>query len=109
MFGKIPRMNPLESRKRLLVAESEINRAQWQEEWQTMTDGVRTLAVRAKSFASIASSAAALVAGLAAFRRGKSVDADAKPSWLKTILKGAGLISTLWLAFRSPRRGQADK
>jgi hypothetical protein len=45
-----------------------------------------------------------LVAGLAAFRRGKPVDAGAKPSWLRTILKGAGLISTFWLAFRSQRR-----
>jgi hypothetical protein len=47
------------------------------------------------------------VAALAAFKRGKPVDADAKPSWLKTILKGAGLISTLWLAFRSKRRDRA--
>ena len=28
MFGKNPRMNPLESRKQLLIAESELNRAQ---------------------------------------------------------------------------------
>jgi hypothetical protein len=65
-----------------------------------LTADVRTLTDRAKSFASIASSAAVLVAGLAAFRRGKPVDADAKPSRLQTILKGASLISTLWLAFR---------
>lgn len=102
-------MNPLESRKRLLIAESEINRAQLQEEWEAMTNGVRSLADRAKSFASIASSAAVLLAGLAAFRRGKSVDADAKPSWLQTILKGAGLISTLWLAFRAKGHDQEDK
>jgi hypothetical protein len=39
--------------------------------------------------------------GLAAFWNGKSASADAKPSWLQTILKGAGLVSTLWLAFRA--------
>ena len=100
MFGKNPRMNPLESRKQLLIAESELNRVQLAGEMAALTADVRTLADRAKSFGSIASSAAVLVAGLAAFRRGKPVDADAKPSRLQTILKGAGLISTLWLAFR---------
>ena len=56
----------------------------------------------------MASSAAVLVTGLAAFRRGKSA-AAAKPSWLQTMLKGAGLISTLWLAFRPPDRDYKDK
>ena len=36
MFGKKPRLNPLESRKQLLIAESELNRAQLVQEWQTM-------------------------------------------------------------------------
>jgi hypothetical protein len=94
-------MNPLELRKGLLIAESELNRAQLAGDMAALTAEVRTLTDRAKSFGSIASSAAVLVAALAAFKRGKPVDADAKPSWLKTILKGAGLISTLWLAFRS--------
>jgi hypothetical protein len=109
MFGKNARMNPLESRKQLLIAESELNRAQLVQEWVAMTAGVRMLTDRAKSFGSIASSAALLVAGLAAFRRGKPVDADAKPSWLQTILKGAGLISTLWLAFREKGHDQENK
>jgi hypothetical protein len=100
-------MNPLELRKELLIAESELNRAQLAGDMAALTAEVRTLTDRAKSFGSIASSAAVLVAALAAFKRGKSVDADAKPSWLKTILKGAGLISTLWLAFRSKRRDRA--
>jgi hypothetical protein len=69
-----------------------------------MADGVRSVAGRAKTFNSIISSAAVLVAALAAFRRGRRAQAEAKPSWLQTILKGAGLISTLWLAFRSQRR-----
>ena len=100
MFEKKPRMNSLESRKQILIAESELNRAQLVGDMAALTAGVRTLTDRAKSFGSIASSAAMLVAGLAAFQRGKPVDADAKPSWLRTILKGTGLISTLWLVFR---------
>jgi len=44
--------------------------------------------------------------GLAALRRSRSVLTDAKPSWLQTIFKGAGLISTFRLAFRSQGRNQ---
>ena len=104
MFGKKPRLNPLELRKQLLIAESELNRAQMAGDMAALMAGVRTLTSRAKSFGSIASSAAVLVAALAAFRRGKPAGADTKPSWRQTLLKGAGLISTLWLAFRSQRR-----
>lgn len=109
MFGKDPRVNPLASRKQLLIAESELNRAQLAGDMAELKSGVCTLTNRAKSFGSIASSAAVLVAGLAAFRRGKQADADAKPSWTKAILKGAGMISTFWLAFRSRGREQKDK
>ena len=97
-------MNPLESRKQLLIAESELNRAQLVQEWQAMADGVRSIADRARAISSLATAAASLIASLASFRRGKSGDAGAKSSWLQTILNGAGLISTLWLAFRPQRR-----
>jgi hypothetical protein len=106
MFGKKPRLNPLESRKQLLIAESELNRAQLVQEWQTMADGVRSVADRARSIGSIASTAASLIAGLASFRRKKSAPAEQKPSRLQTILKGTGLISTVWQAFRSQGRGR---
>jgi hypothetical protein len=94
-------MNPLESRKQLLIAESELNRVQMVGDWAAMAAGVRTVTDRARSFGSIASAAAVMVTGLEAFRCGKAVDASAKPSWLKTILKGARLVSTLWLALRA--------
>ena len=109
MFGKKSRVSPLESRKQLLIVESELNRAQLTQEWGAVTAGVRTLTGRVKSFGLIASAAALLVAGLAVFRRGKCVDADVKPSWLQTILKGAGLVSTLWLAFRAKGHDQENK
>ena len=99
-------MNPLESRKQLLIAESELNRAQLGEDLAALAAWVRALTDRAKSFGSIVSSTALLVAALAAFRRGKLVDADAKPSWLRTILKGAGMVSTFWLAFRAKGHDQ---
>jgi len=102
-------MNPLESRKQLLIAESELNRAQLVGDLAALTAGARTLAHRAKSFGSIVSSTAVLVAGLTAFRRGKCVDPDAKHSWLRTILKGAGMVSTFWLAFRAKGHDQENK
>jgi hypothetical protein len=102
-------MNPLQSRKQLLLAESELNRALLAGDMTAMRADVRALTDRAKSIGLMASSVAALVAGLAAFRRKKSAPGDAKPSCLQTILKGAGLISTLWLAFRPKERVQEDK
>jgi hypothetical protein len=74
-----------------------------------LTADVRALTGRARCIGLIVSSAAALVAGLAAFRQGKPADAGAKPSWLQTILKGAGMVSTLWLAFRAKGHDQENQ
>lgn len=104
MFGNHPRVNPLESRKQLLIAESELNRAQLEQEWVALTAGVRTLTGRVKSFGSIASAAALVVAGLAAFRRGRPGNADVKPSWFQMALKGAQAAGSIWLAFRARPR-----
>jgi hypothetical protein len=109
MFGKKSHVTPLELRKQLLIAESELNRAQLVGDMDALTAGVRTLIGRVKSFGSIASAAALLVAGLAAFRRGKCVDAGVKPSWWQMIRKGAGMVSTLWLAFRAKGHDQEKK
>lgn len=102
-------MNSLEVRKQLLVAESDLNRAQLMDETAALMAGVRTITDRARSFGSVASVAAVLVAGLAAFRRTKSGLTAAKPSRLQTILKGAGMVSTFWLAFRAQRRKENHK
>lgn len=102
-------MTPLASRKQILIAESELNRAHLVADAVVLTAGVRALAERAKSFGSLASSAAMLLVGVAAFRRARSVLAVAKPSWRQTIVKGAGLVSTVWLAFRARNRDQNPK
>ena len=107
MFGQRPYVSPLESRKQLLIAESDLNRAQLSEEWQIMTHGVRDLAHRAKTMAAWASSAALLVAGVTALRRGPPAPGTAKSSWFQTILNGARLASTIWFAFRA--RGEKEE
>jgi hypothetical protein len=109
MFGKPPRLNPLQLRKHILIAESELNRAQLVQEWQNMAGEVRLLTDRAQSWAGLASSAAALLAGLTAFRYDKRKNVDAKPSWLKSVLRFVGLGSTFWMAIRSPPRDQSEK
>jgi len=99
-------MKPLESRKQLLIAESELNRAQLVQEWQTITDEVHSLTSQARTVSSIASAVASLVAGLASCRHKKSAPAAQKPSWWQTILKGVGAVSSFWTEYRSQRRDQ---
>jgi fatty acid/phospholipid biosynthesis enzyme len=106
MSGKNPRLTPLQSRKQLLIAESELNRAQLAQEWESMAGGLHAARHRAKSYLSLASTAAVVAAGLTAFRRHKPAENGAKHSWLPTILKGAGLVTTLWRTFGSAKHGR---
>lgn len=103
MSGEKPSLSPLELRKQLLIAESEINRVQLRQEWETMTEEIRGLADRAKTISSYASVTAVLVAGLAAFRRSRAAPGDEKRSWVRIILKGLRLAGSIWLAFRARR------
>ena len=107
MFGKNSRINPLVSRKQILIAESELNRAQLVQDWQVMAEEVHALAAEARTIRSMASAAASLVAGLAALRRKKSAPTE-KPAWWQTLLKGAGQVSSLWSAFRPPSREREE-
>jgi hypothetical protein len=102
-------MNSLQLRKDLLIAESELNRAQLIEEWQALTAGVHTLTARVKSMSALASAAALLMAGVSAFRRERASANGAKPSWIRTALKGAKVAGSIWLAFRAPAREQKDR
>ena len=101
-------MNTLESRKQLLLAESELNRAQLTGDIRSLKAGVRALTHGGASLGPVASSAAALATGLAAFQRGQRAAADAKPSRLELLLEGAVLMATVWLAFRAQSHHQRD-
>jgi hypothetical protein len=100
-------MTPLQSRKKLLIAESELNRAQMVHEWGLVAEEARSLVRQAGNLGSLASTTASLVATLAGFQGAKS-EAPAKSSWLQTILKGGGLISTIWMAFRARKRNRSQ-
>ncbi len=94
-------MSPLASRKKLLVAESELNRAQLVQDWQTMVGDVHALTHQARNVGSVAATAASWISGLAWFRRKKPAPAAEKPSWLQTLLKGAQLAGSFWSEFRT--------
>lgn len=102
-------MTSLELRKQLLVAESELNRAQLSRDVAKIALGVHTLAERARSFASIASAGAVLLTGMAAYQRERRSRTGAMPSTLKRVLEGAGLVSALWLAYRAQRTPRRDE
>ena len=103
MLDKTSHLSPLESRKQLLLAESELNRDGLSEEWQAMTHSVQDLAHHVKTVAAWASSAALVVAGVSALRRDSPRSGIKKSSWFQKILKGARVASTLWLALRAQR------
>jgi hypothetical protein len=91
-------MNPLTSRKNLLLAESELNRAQLVADWQTLAGEAKELAQQAGTLRSLASASVVLVSELVALRQ----PAVKKTSWLQSILQGAQLAGSLWTQFRSP-------
>jgi len=102
-------MNALASRKQLLIAESELNRAQLIEDWQTMAGDVQALTSQAKTVSSLVSSAVSLVAGLVSFGRKESAPAAGKSPWWQTILKGAEWVSTIGRSFCPPPRDSKEK
>jgi predicted phage tail protein len=90
-----------ENRFELLLAESELSRARLSEEWRTMAHGAGGLARRAATVGAWASSAALLVAGVAALRRGPRAAGAAKSAWFPMILKGVRLASAIWQGFHA--------
>ena len=106
MPRKLPRVSPLEMRKNLLIAESELNRAQLMQEWDAATEWHRRLSAGARTIGSMASAAMLLVSGVRAFRRKRDARDGTESSWSQSIIKGAGFISSLWEVFRSRGRDQ---
>ena len=100
-------MKKLTLRKQLLIAESELNRAQLVEDWQDLARDAQMLADRAGTVHSLATAAISLLAGLASLQRKKAeAAAPAKKSWWPTVLKGFQAASSLWQQFRRTDRDE---
>ena len=105
MFGRPSPLTALQSRKQLLLAESELNRVQLKQDWQAARQELGALASQARNISCIVAIGTALVGGLAAWRRHKSAPKVVeKTSWISKMLKGAALASTIWAAVRPPPR-----
>ena len=107
MSEKRTRLGPLQSRKQLLVAESELNRAQLSEEWHATAHGIRGLTHQAKTIAAWAPAVALAVGAVAAWRRRRATGITSKTPWFTRIVDGACMASTMWRAFCA--RGNKEK
>lgn len=105
MFGPPHSMTPLETRKRLLVAESDLLRLQLSEDGDRLKSAWDRSGVRARFWSGLVASLAVLMTGLSALRQNSSADSAKRGSWVGRFLQGASLVSTLWLSWKRARGG----
>lgn len=98
-------MKDRSARKQYLIAESDLSRSRLIEDCVSLTIGFRKIGTRAAPFQPAISAAALAISGLTSFQRGfrKGKQGEGETSWLRTLLKGAGFASTVWLALQRPR------
>ena len=107
MSGRKSQLTPFESRKQLLLVESELNRAQLINEMRDFKNEIHHLNHQVVGIVSTASLAAKLVAAFSGVRRAFSHSDEGeneKPSWFSTLLNGAKVGTSLWRLMRSVRR-----
>jgi len=105
MFGRTSHTGTLELRKQLLIAESELNRAQLSDECRVMREGVRGAAQQARNILLSISAPALLVAGLLLLRQKRNASSGEKSSFLGRALKVAYWAGSIFLALsKVPRQ-----
>jgi hypothetical protein len=107
MPGKNPALTPLESRKQLLVVESELNRVQLLAEVHGFKKELGRLQQEIQVFGSLAASVAKMagifsaVGGVFSQRRKEDTEDTGRRSWVATLLKGLKTGVALWGALGS--------
>jgi len=107
MPGKNFNLTPLESRKQLLLVESELNRAQLLNELRDFKNEIHNLKDQVHAIGSLAASAAKLAATFSAIGSAfthRNADGKGKSSWLSTLLNGARTGASIWWALRTHRK-----
>ncbi len=103
MSGTKSRLTPIEVRKQLLLAESDVNRVQLLHEWQSLERGARELARHTQSICSAVTSIVSM--GIAGFNAFRDLHATrrrhGKTAWFSTLINGVRLGTSLWTSFRS--------
>jgi hypothetical protein len=101
MFGESPSLKMLETRRKLLVAESEIYRAQLGRDLETIQANIRLLRDEATTVKSVVSKGVTI---LSAFRALRESGRNGGSSFFAKVLRGARFASTVWQTFRPPER-----
>lgn len=97
-------MTSLALRKKLLLAESEVNREQLIVECRSLVDEMRELKGRFSVVGSAMASAASVgVAGVKAIGEVRQVYSKERGSWLSALLTGMRAGTSLWKSIRSRR------
>ena len=100
MLGKKSCVNRLAAQKQLLIAESENNRVQLGQDWQSLTNQASGIIARAKTYNGIVTSVISLVAAVDIFKQATPAATPTKTSWLHKISNAVKLASTIWPMFR---------
>lgn len=102
MSGEKPDLTSLESRKQLLLLESELNRVQLLEDLNGLRSEVKRLKNQVHCIGSLASAAAMFFSTLSIFRRtsGEHENQADKPPCISRLLKGIETVATLWSELR---------
>jgi transposase len=104
MPGKNFQLTPLESRKQLLLVESELNRAQLLNELRDFKNEIHQLEDQMQAIGSLASSAATLANTFSAIGNAfthRNGEEGKSKSWISTLWNGARTGVSLWSALRS--------
>ena len=107
MPGKNFQLTPLESRKQLLLVESELNRAQLLNELRDLQCELHQLRAQAQAIASAAASAAKVASTVSAIGSVLTQRREAekgKSSWISRLLSGARTGASLWAAWQAHRK-----
>jgi hypothetical protein len=107
MPGKNLHLTPLESRKQLLLVESELNRAQLLNELRDLKHEIHHFKSQVQTAGALVSSAAKLATTFSAIGSAfihRNTGENGKSSWLSTLINGARTGATIWAALRSQRK-----
>jgi hypothetical protein len=109
MPGEKSKLTPIETRKQLLLLESDLNRAQFIEAMQEWKDEFHRTKEHLTRLGSMAALVARLAGTISTVRRLFSRPAaGGKKSWLSFLFDGMTAGTSLWYMLRSQRRKQDD-
>jgi CII-binding regulator of phage lambda lysogenization HflD len=102
MSGKTIGLTPLETRKQLLLMESEMNRLQWEHELRELKAALHQIQHQAQAVGSLASSAARLATVISDIHGAFSQRAEnnGNKSFLSKMFNGLRMGTSLFGAFR---------